>query len=152
MHEPGRDWAVDFCNCNCDCIFWKRFLYIRKFCILPVEFGIHAFRSDCAGISDGNNCPEQRCVDRNCEYHSLGMCFLGGVFVPLEFMGNDVKAVSQFLPVYWYEKANDILADFGHLTASAKGQFLQAIMIQLVFAAAFVCLVLVVEKYKRVDS
>ena len=62
-------------------------------------------------------------------------------FVPLEFMGNDVKAVSQFLPVYWYEKANDILADFGHLTASAKGQFLQAIMIQLVFAAAFVCLV-----------
>lgn len=83
---------------------------------------------------------------------SLGMCFLGGVFVPLEFMGNDVKAVSQFLPVYWYEKANDILADFGHLTASAKGQFLQAIMIQLVFAAAFVCLVLVVEKYKRVDS
>lgn len=83
---------------------------------------------------------------------SLGMCFLGGAFVPLEFMGNDVKAVSQFLPVYWYEKANDILADFGHLTASAKGQFLQVIMIQLVFAAAFVCLVLVVEKYKRVDS
>mgnify|MGYP006917317185 FL=1 len=40
--------------------------------------------------------------------------------MPLEFMGNDVKAVSQFLPVYWYEKANDILADFGHLTASAK--------------------------------
>ena len=150
MHEPGRDCAVDLCNCNCDCIFWKRFLYIRKFCILPVEFGIHAFRSDCAGISDGNNCTEQRRVDRN--IISLGMCFLGGAFVPLEFMGNDVKVVSQFLPVYWYEKANDILADFGHLTASAKGQFLQAIMIQLVFAAAFVCLVLVVEKYKRVDS
>ena len=87
MHEPGRDCAVDLCNCNCDCIFWKRFLYIRKFCILPVEFGIHAFRSDCAGISDGNNCTEQRRVDRNCEYHSLGMCFLGGAFVPLEFMG-----------------------------------------------------------------
>ena len=33
--------------------FGKDFLYIRKFCILPVEFGIHAFRSDCAGISDG---------------------------------------------------------------------------------------------------
>ena len=69
--------------------------------------------------------------------------------MPLEFMGNDVKAVSQFLPVYWYEKANDILADFGHLTASAKGQFLQAIMIQLVFAAAFVCLVLVLKNIKE---
>ena len=83
---------------------------------------------------------------------SLGMCFLGGVFVPLEFLGNHVKVVSQFFPVYWYEKANDILSDFGHLTASAKGQFLQAIMIQLVFTAVFVCLVLVVEKYKRVES
>ena len=65
------------CNCNCDCIFWKRFLYIRKFCILPVEFGIHAFRSDCAGISDGNNCTEQRRVDRNCEYHFSGNVLSG---------------------------------------------------------------------------
>ena len=68
---------VDLCNCNCDCIFWKRFLYIRKFCILPVEFGIHAFRSDCAGISDGNNCTEQRRVDRNCEYHFSGNVLSG---------------------------------------------------------------------------
>ena len=25
MHEPGRDCAVDLCNCNCDCIFGKDF-------------------------------------------------------------------------------------------------------------------------------
>lgn len=83
---------------------------------------------------------------------SLGMCFLGGVFVPLEFMGSYVKAVSHFLPVYWYEKANDLLANFAHMTVSAREQFFKAVIIQLVFVGAFICLTLVIEKYKRVEK
>lgn len=83
---------------------------------------------------------------------SLGMCFLGGVFVPLEFMGSHVKAVSHFLPVYWYEKANDLLANFAHMTVSAREQFFKAVIIQLVFVGAFICLTLVIEKYKRVEK
>ena len=63
---------------------------------------------------------------------SLGMCFLGGVFVPLEFMGSHVKAVSHFLPIYWYEKANDLLANFAHMTVSIREQFFKAVIIQLV--------------------
>ena len=83
---------------------------------------------------------------------SLGMCFLGGVFVPLEFMGSHVKAVSHFLPVYWYEKANDLLANFAHMTVSVREQFFKAVIIQLVFVGAFICLTLVIEKYKRVEK
>lgn len=83
---------------------------------------------------------------------SLGMCFLGGVFVPLEFMGSHVKAVSHFLPVYWYEKANDLLTNFAHMTVSAREQFFKAVIIQLVFVGAFICLTLVIEKYKRVEK
>ena len=83
---------------------------------------------------------------------SLGMCFLGGVFVPLEFMGSHVKAVSHFLPIYWYEKANDLLANFAHMTVSAREQFFKAVIIQLVFVGAFICLTLVIEKYKRVEK
>ena len=83
---------------------------------------------------------------------SLGMCFLGGVFVPLEFMGSHVKAVSHFLPVYWYEKANDLLANFAHMTVSIREQFFKAVIIQLVFVGAFICLTLVIEKYKRVEK
>ena len=33
---------------------------------------------------------------------SLGMCFLCGVFVPMNVMDRNVLKVSQFLPVYWY--------------------------------------------------
>ena len=83
---------------------------------------------------------------------SLGMCFLGGVFVPLEFMGSHVKAVSHFLPIYWYEKANDLLANFAHMTVSIREQFFKAVIIQLVFVGAFICLILVIEKYKRVEK
>lgn len=83
---------------------------------------------------------------------SLVMCFLGGVFVPLEFMGSHVKAVSHFLPIYWYEKANDLLANFAHMTVSIREQFFKAVIIQLVFVGAFICLTLVIEKYKRVEK
>ena len=79
---------------------------------------------------------------------SLGMCFLCGVFVPLDYFSTGVKNVSQFLPVYWYETANEILGEFTVLTGSAKIQIYQAVGIQLVFGVVFVCLTLVVEKYR----
>lgn len=43
---------------------------------------------------------------------SLGMSFLCGVFVPLGYMNPSVRKVAMFLPVYWYEKANDLLTGF----------------------------------------
>lgn len=80
---------------------------------------------------------------------SLGMCFLCGVFVPLEFLGKGVTMAAQFLPVYWYEKANDLLIKFGTIRGTAKTQVWQALGIQLVFAAALVCAATALSKSKR---
>lgn len=80
---------------------------------------------------------------------SLGMCFLCGVFVPLDIMSKGVKTVAQFLPVYWYEKANDRISEFGNITGSVRTEILQAIGIQLVFAVAIVSISLVTVKKKR---
>ncbi len=33
---------------------------------------------------------------------SLGMCFLSGVFVPLEYMGDGIVRLAHLLPSYWY--------------------------------------------------
>ena len=82
---------------------------------------------------------------------SLGMCFLGGAFVPLEALSKQVKTVGQFLPVYWYETANDILGEFSVLTEKARTHVLEAIGIQAVFALAFVCLTLVIVRYRRTE-
>lgn len=35
----------------------------------------------------------------------LGMCFLAGVFVPLEFLSDTLVKAAHFLPVYWYVEA-----------------------------------------------
>lgn len=82
---------------------------------------------------------------------SLGICFLCGVFVPLDYISRGVKTVSQFLPVYWYERANDILSSFTVLTEKARIQILQAVGIQLVFCIALVGLTLVISKYRSVE-
>ena len=75
---------------------------------------------------------------------SLGMCFLCGVYVPLEVMGDKLKMVSQFLPVYWYEVINDQLARFGDLTSSMQAGIWKGFAIQFAFSIAciFVSLLL----------
>ena len=80
---------------------------------------------------------------------SLAMCFVSGVFVPLEFMGGGILKVAKFVPVYWFEEnAENIshLTGFGweELTPVYKGMLLQA-----GFAAALFCLYLLVSKYRE---
>lgn len=83
---------------------------------------------------------------------SLGMCFLSGVFVPLDVLNKEVKTVAQLLPIFWYEKVNDTLSQFGTITGSVKTEVIQSIGIQLVFAAAIVCLAMALSKRKRIGA
>ena len=77
---------------------------------------------------------------------SLGMCFLCGVFVPMELIGDSVKKVAQFLPAYWYEVINNLLGTHAHLTKAMHATLLKGYAIQLVFAAACISVALVVGK------
>ena len=38
---------------------------------------------------------------------SLGFSFLGGIFVPLELLGDTMKNIARFTPTYWYIQANN---------------------------------------------
>lgn len=78
---------------------------------------------------------------------SLGMCFFGGAFVPLEVMNTGVKKVGQFLPIYWYETVNDLLG--GYCLDVVWEKVMQGIGIQFLFAVAFVCVTLVIAKKRR---
>jgi ABC-2 type transport system permease protein len=79
----------------------------------------------------------------------LGLCFVGGVFVPLEMLGEGLLAFARFLPTYWNVTT---LEHIGALTSFDSGSLVpiwQALLIQLVFAAAFFCLTLVVSKQQN---
>ena len=80
---------------------------------------------------------------------SLAMCFLCGVFVPMDVMDKSVLKFAQFLPVYWYEQVNEILSRHHTLSPELLGQVLIGIGIQLLFAAAFISLILVVSRYRK---
>ena len=61
----------------------------------------------------------------------LGLCFLGGTFVPLSILGDGVKAVSRFLPNYWYSVAVEKIFSGGGLA-----DIWDCFLLQLVFGVA----------------
>lgn len=77
----------------------------------------------------------------------LGLSFLGGVFVPMEFFGDSLMKVVQLIPTYWYVKAlrlleqGDVLENLSELVMSLG--------MQAGYAVAFVAIGLVIGKMKR---
>lgn len=66
---------------------------------------------------------------------SLGMCFLGGVFVPIGMLDR-VEMVSQFLPTYWYMRINDLLGSYETVPRAQMGLVFEGLAVQVLFAAA----------------
>ena len=83
-----------------------------------------------------------------CNICSLGLSFLGGVFVPMEVMSGTVLKISQFLPTYWYIKAHNIAEEYTGSSAQIK-DFLLSLGIQLLFAITLFAGALVLQKRKN---
>lgn len=79
---------------------------------------------------------------------SLCMCFLCGVFVDMDYLNSTVRRAAQFFPIYWYERVNNLLAEYGASVSYVRAEVLQGIGIQLVFAAAFICVTMAVSREK----
>ena len=56
---------------------------------------------------------------------SLGMAFLSGIFVPMEFLGAGVIKLAHFLPAYWY------------------------VGIEVLFAAAIITIAIVIDRARN---
>lgn len=82
----------------------------------------------------------------------LGMCFTCGVFVSMEMLSKGVRVLAQFLPVYWYEVANGIIADNAVFTKAQEMLLFKSYGIQLLFAVAILSVGLVVSKYKEQEQ
>lgn len=73
----------------------------------------------CLGISFfiGSIVTNRRAIAGITNVLALGMGFLCGVFVPIEFLGDSVVKLSKMLPAYWYIQANEKipkLTDFSY--------------------------------------
>lgn len=83
---------------------------------------------------------------------SIGLCFLGGVFVPYEFFGEAVLKVARFVPTYWYAVNNMSIGAMTEMTLEfAKEIFWQTGLIAgyalVIFA---VTIVVIANKRKKI--
>lgn len=78
----------------------------------------------------------------------MGSCFIGGVFVPSEFLPDIVNKIAAFTPTYWFIQNNLLIAQNLSLNTAFKETFFQQSGILLAFAAVFVIVQLVMSKDK----
>lgn len=83
---------------------------------------------------------------------SICLCFLGGCFVPLEYMSSTAKTVGSFTPAYWYSKAAEVLYELNEFQLSSMGGYFKCLFIELGFAVAFFSIALLVEKQKTMGN
>lgn len=81
----------------------------------------------------------------------LAMCFLGGVFVPTEFLGRSVRTVARFTPTYWYT------ATVGELSEVVDGNVFSAAVVRnelvlLGFSAVLFAIALATNKLRNARS
>lgn len=77
---------------------------------------------------------------------SLGMAFLCGIFVPMEYLGENVIKFAHFLPAYWFAKATQWIE---HMQEHEIGTLLRYMGVEVLFAAAIWFVALAVAKGKK---
>lgn len=80
---------------------------------------------------------------------TLGLCFISGVFVPMELLGTSVLKIASFTPTYWFVKANNQIAELTQFDLANLEPILSSMLIQLGFALAFFATALVINKKRR---
>lgn len=85
---------------------------------------------------------------------SIGLCFISGVFVPQYFIGDSVKFIASFNPVYWFVKGNDEIIKLTNINFDSIKPILMSFSIELAFAICMLAIYLVItkEKAKRAES
>jgi len=83
---------------------------------------------------------------------SLGLCFIGGVFVPLEMLGGFMKNVAKFLPTYWFENNLSIIAWHPNMITNGGiviEKYIEGIFVQLAMASVMIVLALVLRRMEN---
>ena len=104
-----------------------------------------------AGISFliGNSVKSPNAIPAISNVVTLGLCFISGVFVPMELLGNSVLKIASFTPTYWFVKANNQIAELTQFDLANLEPILSSMSIQFGFALAFFAAALVINKKRR---
>lgn len=79
----------------------------------------------------------------------IGLCFMGGVFVPLEFFGEGVLHVAKFIPTYWYVVTNEAIGSMTKMTSSLAKEMIPQIGVEVGYAFVIFAVTVVIISSKR---
>lgn len=83
---------------------------------------------------------------------TLGLCFISGVFVPMELIADSVLRIANFTPTYWFVKANNQIAKLTQFDFANLEPIFTSMLIQICFALAFFAAALVANKKRRFED
>ena len=126
----------------------KAYYLLNSFLLMLVSLAVAFF----IGSIVKNGKSAQAAVNGLVNVISLGMCFLCGVFVSLDLMDETVRKAARFLPVYWYEVNNTLLAEHTSLNAAQMQQLLEGYGLLVLFAAALVGAGMVISKMREKEA
>ncbi|MCO7177127.1 ABC transporter permease [Sporolactobacillus kofuensis] len=106
----------------------------------------------CISYLIGNLLGNLRNMSAVCNVVTLGPCFISGVFVPQQFLGETILKIARFTPTYWYVQANDEISQLTRFTWTDLSPVFYNIAVLIGFSLAFLALSLVVGKRKRLTD
>lgn len=83
---------------------------------------------------------------------TLGSCFIGGVFVPLDFLSDTVVKIASFTPTYWYVKNNLLVGSLINFGGENMKPYLTNLAILIGFGITFITIQLVISKYRHENN
>jgi len=101
------------------------------------------------GFLTGTIAKNHDVVDGLVNVLSLGLCFLGGVFVPYEFFGEGVLKVAKFVPTYWYAVTNMSIGAMTEMTPEFAKEIFWQIGLIVGYALVIFAVTIMVIANKR---
>lgn len=142
----GGLWAL--LNVLCLIIYGKKI-------ILDSHMGFYIVNSTCLMLVSiaiayllGNLLKNTSAINGVANTIALGMSFLCGVFVDLDVLSPGIIFIAKFLPVYWYEKANILLYEYGNLTTAQFRTVLMSFGIQIAVALAIFSATMIIKRIR----
>lgn len=125
---------------------------IRVLLLLVLNSFVYLFVALGIGFLSGQFVKNMNVQNAVANFTSLALSFLGGVFVPLELLGEGIIAVAHFVPTYWYSIAQNKISSLTRFDWAALQPIVSAMLIQLGFAAALFSVSLLISKVHRQSS
>lgn len=113
---------------------------------------VFTFCGACLSYLIGNLMKSREAISAVCNVVTLGPCFISGVLVPQELLGDTVLKVASFTPTYWFVKANAQIAALTNFNFDNLSPVFTNILIELGFGIAFFLLSLVIGKRRRMAT